>query len=105
MAGEGKLAYFVSLTDADGAPHTFGPSDDVPAWAVKAITNPSAWVGGEAPEVEDDEKPPYLKWRKADLEDEVDRRNKDRDDVIEVGGNGTVADLAAALDADDAAQG
>lgn len=51
---------------------------------------------------------PYAKWRKADLEAEVENRNTDpaRADanMIVVEGKGTVADLAAALDADDAAR-
>lgn len=45
-----KLAGFVHVEDADGAPHVFGPTDEVPAWAQKAITNPAAWaVAPEAP--------------------------------------------------------
>lgn len=51
---------------------------------------------------------PYAKWRKADLEAEVENRNTDpgRSDanLIVVEGRGTRADLAAALDADDAAR-
>lgn len=59
---------------------------------------------GEAGEADGGAKP-YAKWVKADLEALVAERNKDRDeaDHIVVGGNGTVKDLAAALDADDAA--
>lgn len=46
---------------------------------------------------------PYSKWLKADLETEVARRNAERaeDDQLDTGA-GTVADLAAALTADDA---
>lgn len=50
MAGR-KLAYTVSVQDDDGDMHSFGPSDTVPAWAQKAITNPGAWEdGGSAAE-------------------------------------------------------
>lgn len=46
---------------------------------------------------------PYSKWLKADLEAEVERRNTERaeDDPIVVEGNGTKADLVAALEAAD----
>lgn len=47
MAGR-KLAYTVSVQDDDGDMHSFGPSDTVPAWAQKAITNPGAWEDGES---------------------------------------------------------
>ena len=33
----------VHVPDADGTYHIFHPGDDVPAWAVKAITNPAVW--------------------------------------------------------------
>ncbi|MEV0247962.1 hypothetical protein AB0H76_15320 [Nocardia sp. NPDC050712] len=39
-----KLATYVHVPDADGEYHVFGPDDDVPAWAVKAITNPGVWA-------------------------------------------------------------
>lgn len=45
----GKLNTFVHATavDKDGniRSKTFGPDDDVPDWAVRAITNPHVWVG------------------------------------------------------------
>lgn len=46
---------------------------------------------------------PYAKQKKADLEAEVARRNaaRDEDSQITVEGKGTVADLVAALEADD----
>lgn len=46
---------------------------------------------------------PYDKWLKPALEAEVEKRNTDRDGdhLVVVEGNGTVADLAAALEADD----
>lgn len=49
---------------------------------------------------------PYSKWKKDDLQAEVDRRNEGRDDedLIVVEGKGNVPDLAAALEGDDAAQ-
>lgn len=108
-----KLAYYVHVDDDQGEPHTFGPDDKVPGWAVKKITNPSAWAdeaGADATAADPDPDPepevkPYQKWKKGDLEDEVAARNKgrDEDDLIVVEGNGTVKDLATALDADDEA--
>jgi hypothetical protein len=100
-----KLAYHVDVYDSKGEKHTFGPdSDDVPAWAVKAITNPSAWEGGEAPATSDTQ--PFSKWSKKELEGEIERRNADRgdDDLIEVEEPGNKAELVAALEGDDAAQ-
>lgn len=43
-----KLSATVHVDDSEGVTHIFGPDDDVPAWAQKAITNPAAWA--EAPE-------------------------------------------------------
>lgn len=45
-----RLAGFVHVRDADGAPHVFGPNDDVPDWARVKIRNPRAWVDGADPE-------------------------------------------------------
>lgn len=45
-----SLVYTVYLADDEGVVRCFGPGDDVPAWARKAITNPLAW--GEEPEAE-----------------------------------------------------
>ncbi len=45
------LVKHVSLFDGKGVLHTFGPGDDVPAWARKRITNPAVWDG----EIEDDD--------------------------------------------------
>lgn len=124
-----KLAYHVHVDDEHGETHVFGPDDALPAWAAKKITNPSAWEGGNVPTAvantpatsvvpvsgspdngpgadPESTKRPYAKWVKADLQAEVDRRNADREsgDLIEVEGKGTAADLAAALEGDDAAQ-
>lgn len=112
MADNTKLAYHVHVVDDNGDIKVFGPDDTVPAWARKKITNPSAWADTDSdaatadePDAEPDEnEDPYKGLRKADLEAEVAKRNEDRedDDQIVVGGNGTVADLKAALVADDA---
>lgn len=54
------------------------------------------------------EKPkPFPKWKKDELHAEIARRNSGRptEDRIVVDGKGTVADLAAALEADDLALG
>lgn len=40
----GRLAACVHVYDDEGVAHVFGPGDDVPDWAAKAITNPDAWV-------------------------------------------------------------
>jgi hypothetical protein len=48
-----KLAGFVAVHDDDGKAHLFGPDDNVPAWAVKKITNPNAWEAGETPASEE----------------------------------------------------
>lgn len=39
-----RLAGFVHLADENGVLCSFGPDDDVPAWAAEQITNPSAWA-------------------------------------------------------------
>lgn len=45
------LARHVHVHDEDGVSHVFGPGDDLPGWARKAITNPKAWASDEpAPE-------------------------------------------------------
>lgn len=45
---------------------------------------------------------PYAKRRKSDLETEIATRNTGRDEADQIVTTGTVAELAAALDADDA---
>lgn len=116
MAAARQLAYYVTVTDQDGEIRTFGPGDTVPAWAADVISNDAAWVagtdiGGEADgnaaDSEAGKTPSYSAMRKAELEAEVDSRNSTRsaDDQIEVEGAGTVADLIAALQADDASAG
>lgn len=42
-----KLSTFVHVSDDEGVVHAFGPADNVPAWAVKKITNRLVWVEGE----------------------------------------------------------
>ena len=53
-----RLSTHVHLTDGDGRTHVFGPSDDVPAWAVPLITNPKAWDEPPAPGPEPVPEPP-----------------------------------------------
>lgn len=43
-AAQQQLSCTVTVHDADGAPHAFGPGDDVPKWAREAITNPDVWA-------------------------------------------------------------
>lgn len=47
-----RLVGYTAVRDADGIVHSFGPGDDVPEWAAKAITNPKLW-GGEVPPADD----------------------------------------------------
>lgn len=47
-----RLAAHVHVHDEHGAAHVFGPGDDVPAWAVEAITNPAAWAPDPDPGAE-----------------------------------------------------
>ena len=60
-----RLRTYVHLTDEEGQAVVFGPSSDVPQWAVEKITNPDCWAEEEAlpepepePEPEDVEEPP-----------------------------------------------
>lgn len=46
-----KLNTFVTVHSADGDSITFGPDDELPAWAEKAISNPNVW--DEAPKSKD----------------------------------------------------
>ncbi len=118
MAGKAgtALAFRIFVADESGEMQDFTAGtakSDMPAWAVKAIKNPKAWDDYEEPDSgesasdsdPDPEVKPYPKWKKADLEAEVESRNEGRaeDDLIVVEGKGTVADLAAALEADDEA--
>lgn len=103
----GRLQYFVTVEDPKtGERKAFGPEDEIPDWAAELITNPSAWA--EAPEHgdgDDEGDDPYKGWVKAQLAEEIEKRNaarEDEDDHIVAGGKGTVADLKAALVADDA---
>lgn len=73
-----------------------------PKEIAEQITNPAAW-GDSIDDADPDVS--YGSMKKPDLEAEVASRNADRDEDsrIQVGGNGTVKDLRAALEADDAA--
>ena len=42
-----KLNTSVHVTDTEGNSGTFGPDDDLPAWAEKAISNPDVWAEEE----------------------------------------------------------
>lgn len=39
-----KLKTHVTVHDENGLAHTFGPSDTLPGWARKSITNPHVWA-------------------------------------------------------------
>jgi len=47
-----RLATYVHVHDKDGVAHVFGPDDEVPTWAARAITNPAAWAEAPAGEPE-----------------------------------------------------
>ena len=82
----------------------FGPdSEELPDWAAEQIGD-HAFEDGQRPDSSGDGDP-YKGVLKADLEDEVAKRNAERseDDQIEVGGTGKVSDLLKALKADDKA--
>ena len=44
-----ELIATVHLADENGYPCTFGPGDEVPAWAEKLITNPKVWSAPVVP--------------------------------------------------------
>lgn len=46
-----KLRTHVHVKDDKGLTHVFGPADELPEWAQRAITNPKAWEGGVLPTV------------------------------------------------------
>lgn len=109
MSAGGVLRYTLVLRNPETLmPEALLEGQPVPAWAkglvhaedlaVDAAKQDSTGASGEPT--------PYAKRKKSDLEALVAERNegRDEDDLIEVEGKGTVADLAAALDADDAAQ-
>jgi len=52
-----RLATYVYLTDGLHV-HAFGPDDDLPDWAVKAIPNPKAWQDEQQGDVDDDGEQP-----------------------------------------------
>jgi hypothetical protein len=39
-----KLKTYVHVRDESGQNFVFGPDDNIPAWAEKAITNPNVWA-------------------------------------------------------------
>ena len=98
-------AVWVLPESGSGEKVAFGPADtEIPAWALEQMGD-HCFVDGQRPDASGDTQGSYKGWKKAELEAEVDKRNEDRegDDLIEVDGKGTVADLVAALEADDAA--
>lgn len=43
-----RLNTYVHVHRVDGPTVVFGPDDELPDWAVKEITNPAVWAGGDA---------------------------------------------------------
>ncbi|WP_280389307.1 Ish1 domain-containing protein [Nocardia wallacei] len=87
-----RLRTFVHVHGEDG-PHVFGPDDNVPAWAVKAITNPGVWA--EEPEAATStEAPagdPSESWTVAELKAYADEHG------IDLGEATKKADILAAI--------
>ena len=93
--------------------------DEAPDWAVDVVSNPRVWGdddgSGDAPAADDtggddesgeaDAGSVYDAFTVADLRDEIRGRNEGREPDQRVSLDGNKADLVAALEADDAAQG
>jgi len=95
-----KLVAYVHVNGS-----VYGPGDKVPADVAAQIVNPKAWEGGDAPDAGESESGDYESLTKAQLAEEIERRNEGRDDEAKVSpsGSSNKADLVAALVADDAA--
>ena len=106
-----RLAGFVHVTAPDGGAAVFGPDDELPAWASKAITNEKAWTGdvagaGEgADAAEEPAERSYDDMRVAELRALIGERNEGRDEGDLIPDDGVKADLVAALEADDEQHG
>lgn len=104
----------VGRTTVEKRPDDFDVIEDESAYDRLGHPRPDRRVGGRAmkPKASIDQLAAQksgrtgAKPRKADLEAEINRRNntRDADHQIEVGGKGNVADLVAALEADDTKQ-
>ena len=88
--------------------------DEAPDWAVDVVSNPRVWgddddtggdTGGDDESGEADAGSVYDAFTVADLRDEIRGRNEGREPDQRVSLDGNKADLVAALEADDAAQG
>ena len=108
-----RLAGFVHVTAPDGGAVVFGPDDELPAWASKAITNEKAWAAqtgsdedaAESGSDEDAAELSYDDMRVADLKALIGERNEGRDEADLIPDDGVKADLVAALEADDEQRG
>lgn len=101
MAGQLKYTVVVRHPDTLEATALIAGSE-VPDWASDLVHTDS--LEGASSDGDADKEKPYAKRKKGELEALVAERNEGRedDDLIVVEGKGTVADLAAALEADDA---
>ena len=94
-----KLVAYVHVNGS-----VYGPGDKVPADVAALIVNPKAWEGGDAADAGESESGGYESLTKAQLVEEIEKRNEGRDDETKVSPSGTnKPDLVAALVADDAA--
>lgn len=81
------LSTYVTVHRAeDGTAHTFGPGDDLPSWAEKAITNPDVWDGKppahiQAGEPDDAAKAPARNAPKAEWVDHAVAQGAVREDA------------------------
>ena len=93
-----KLVAYVHVAGS-----VYGPGDKVPVDVAAQIVNPKAWEGGDAPDAGESESGDYESLTKAQLAEEIEKRNEGRDDETKVSPSGTnKADLVAALVVDDA---
>ena len=99
-----RLAGFVHVTAPDGGAAVFGPDDELPAWASKAITNEKAWAEESGSDEEAVERS-YDDMRVADLKALIGERNEGRGEADLIPDDGVKADLVAALEADDEQRG
>lgn len=69
-----RLTSTVHVVDKDGETQVFGPSDQVPAWAWKQITNPAAFTDDESGEPEPDDDAAQRSGRRAYRSDDPSPR-------------------------------
>lgn len=98
-----KLTTYVHAhaVDSDGnvQSQVFGPDDDVPSWARKAITNPDVWDDGEDDGEDDESDEPTVLERPAGNASREDWAAFAAQEGVEVNDNMKRDDIKAAVDA------